>query len=111
MLLSINSLTKIVATYEVPDIETPDDSVFGSLKFLIQIGKKPTGKFAPRVLRKDRFRIDPAYGKPRSGLIKKATTELLVPDDSVEWDEIECDSEDQALHQAVDRLKAMFSAS
>ena len=39
------------------EIETPDDSVFGSIKLVIQILRKPSGMFVPHVLRKDRFQL------------------------------------------------------
>lgn len=110
-MLTVGSLTKIISVYELPPIETPDDHVFGSLRFSIQICLNPNGQFVPRVLRKERIHAVPAYYEHRDGLVDKTVVEVDVLDDSVEWDSFECASEKDALDKALEELSTIFQPS
>lgn len=101
-------LTQLVATYELPEVQTPDDEVFGGLKFIIQVLRLPTGAFVPRVMRKDRVLVRPAYLEDRQELLDQATVEIIVPDDSSEWEAFLCDSERDALQCALDELQRLL---
>lgn len=52
-MFSLNELTKVVAIYELPEIETSDDNVFGSLRFVIHVLRSSKGIYFPRVFRKE----------------------------------------------------------
>ena len=55
------------------------------LRFVIEIYKVRAGKFAPRLLRRERVNLEPACGKVKSGMLNKATCEVLIADDSFDW--------------------------
>lgn len=107
-MLSLGDLTRIVATYELPDITTPDDAVLGSLRFVVQVLRLPNGAYVPRVLRKDRFLVAPAYYQERQNLLDQATVEIVVPDDSCDWESFECSSESDAVQRALDELRRLL---
>jgi len=109
-MIPLDAVAKIVATYELPSINTQQDEIFGALRFVVQILQLPSGKYAPRVLRKDRVQIEPAYFKSRKGLVKKMTTEMLVPDDSYDWESLVRDTEKQALSGALQELASLLKA-
>ena len=100
-------LTKIVATYELPPIETPQDDVFGSLRFVIQVIQLPSTQYAARVLRKERVNVEPAYHDQQEGLVGKMTAELLVQDDSLEWERLISLTEEEALRKTLSQLNEL----
>jgi hypothetical protein len=104
-MFNVGDLTRVVATYELPEIETPDDSVFGSLRFVVQVLRLPSGLFVPRVFRKDHVVVVPAYYDPRDGLLEKQTVEILVEDTSFDWESLESNSENGVLESAFSSLK------
>jgi len=104
----LTDLTRIVATYELPEITTPDDAVWGSLRFVVQILRLPTGAYVPRVLRKERFNLAPAYYQKKPGLLEQATVEVLDLETSRDWESFECDSERDAVQRALDELQRLL---
>ena len=111
MNLSPSDLVKIVAAYELPPIETPDDTVFGALKFVIQILQLPSKQYTIRVMRKERVNVEPAYYEERSELVEKMTAEILVADDSIDWESITESSEQKALLRALRGLQSVLGSS
>ncbi len=109
MKLTINSLTKVVSTYEVPPIETPDDHIFGPIKFVIEVLHEPSNEYGVRVFRRDRFNVQPAYLSTRDGLIETSTIEVLIVDDSLDWDDLHSSSEAGVLQLALDVLNEQFN--
>jgi len=107
-MFSLGDLTRLMATYELPEIETPDDSVFGSLRFVVQILRLPNDIYIPRVLRKERIHVVPAYYEKREQLVDVATVEITVPDDACDWESFECASEAEALQRALDELQQLL---
>ena len=111
-MFSLSDLSMVVATYELPEIETPGDAVFGSLRFVVQVLRQPSGVYVPRVLRKDRVQVTPAYyAKKGKNLLDQATVEIIVPDDSCDWELFECASEHEAVQRALNELRRLFCYS
>lgn len=108
-MISAKTAVKLVGTYELPELETPDDAVFGTLKFVVQVLRGSNGKYFPRVLRKDSYNVEPAYVGEHHDLVKKATEEIVVSDASFDWSQLESDSEEAALARAVQQLNEMFN--
>lgn len=109
-MISAKTAFKLVGTYELPEIETPDDAVFGTLKFVVQVLRDSNGRYFPRVLRKDSYNVEPAYvDEHHNDLVKKATEEIVVSDASFDWSQLESDSEEAALERAVQQLNEMFT--
>lgn len=106
--MEIDKLTKLVSVYFVPEIETPDDDVLGSLKFSIHVFQGPNGFYTPKVLRKDRIYVEPAYFENRDGLLERAVIEVDVADDSVDWESIECQTEREAVSATLEHLARIF---
>lgn len=107
-MLTTTALTQIVGVYELPPIATADDHVFGPVQLTLQICRLPSGRFSPRVLRKERIYAVPAYYEHREGLAQKITVEIDVLDDTVEWALLESTSEAEALEQALAKLSDIF---
>jgi hypothetical protein len=105
----LSDLVKVVATYELPEIETPEDAIFGNLKFVVQVLRRPNGVYIPRVLRKERVQVAPAYYEKKDrDLLDQVTVEIVVPEDSCDWESFECVSENDAVQYALDELQRLL---
>lgn len=96
-------LTKIVSTYELPEI-SPVNPQHESLKFTIQIRLSPEGRYIPRVLRRDTYDVLPHY---QGGNTETAMEEILVVEHSRHWEKFECDSEEEAIQCVLKEFEAM----
>lgn len=110
-MLSLETLSKIVACYELPAITTPDDEVFGSIRLLIEVVKAADGSYGVRVFRIERVNAEPAYGERATLPLEKITCEIRVADDSMDWDQIRADSEPAAIAATLKMLNAQFGMS
>jgi len=107
--LSPRSVNELVATFELPELSTPDDNQFGALRFVVQVYKLGGQRlYFPRVFRWDKYEVRPAYPRRRGRLLKRATVELLVLDQSEDWTSLRFRSVRAALTGAVARLNAML---
>ncbi len=106
-MLEIDNLIRVVAEYEVPSIEMPDD-VFGPINFVIQILLVNEQQYFARVLRKEVVYVEPAYsGKPEQAL-SKTFAEVRVPDDLLGLEEVAYSNLVEALQGALQRINAVF---
>ena len=107
-MISPMNLVRVVSRYVLPEIATADDAVFGPLRFAIEILRQPSGKFCPRVLRKEYAYFEPAYVEPSDRRDDRAVCEVETADDTHEWESLLFDSESEALESALDRINETF---
>ena len=107
-MIRTSDLSRVLDTYEIPDIETAEDAVYGPLKLVIEIVQRPNGTLFPRLLRKDRFECKPAYSQHKQGLLENATIEVIVPDDNFDWTSKEFSSQADALEFAVAEISVLL---
>ncbi|HHV48005.1 MAG TPA: hypothetical protein GXX56_03440 [Rhodocyclaceae bacterium] len=99
-----------MAIYEIPEIETPDDNLFGSLRFVIHVLRRPKGVYFPRVFRKELVEVVPVYYQnANERLIDKATVEVAVRDDSCDWESFECISEKDTVERVFEKFNWLFT--
>jgi len=99
------NLTKVVATYELPEIPVISSEV-GGLKFVIQILLSVNdGVYRPRVLRWDMYDILPHYYGENALPAFPAMEEILVVETSADWEEMACSSEEEALQRVIEVFK------
>ncbi|MBL8357465.1 MULTISPECIES: hypothetical protein [Delftia] len=109
-MLSIDDLSEVMSTYELPNIETPDDGVFGSVKIAIQIIRKGNGKFYPRIMRREKIEAAPTYGSTESRrLMDKMTIEISTPDESFDFEMFDGNSVKDALLIGLNGVNEAFS--
>lgn len=109
-MFSFDRLTKIISTYELPEIETPEDALFGSLHFVIQVLQRPNGSYFSRLLRKDWVQVTPVYySVGDKNLLNQITVQILVPDSSCDWDTFEFVSEHDAIQFIMNELCRLFA--
>jgi hypothetical protein len=108
---SERELTQLVSIYELPEFETPDDSVFGSLQFVLQTIRFSNGLYSVRLLRKEKVNVEPAYLSSKEGLLETMTIEVLVADDLLADVEISEVEEHLAIKKAIFNLNNLLGAS
>lgn len=108
--ISITDLNKVVSTYELPEIEAanPDED---TLKYVIQILRTPEGVYTPRVMRWESFNLMPTYLSDEYRYDEHGTPQLymeecLIRDYSADWEEIECESEEDALQCVLNEFES-----
>ena len=107
--ISLSDLSKVVATYELPEIE-PADPEEDSLRYVIQIFRNAEGKYTPRVMRWESFNLMPTYLSDEyrydeNGQPQLYMEECLIRDYSIDWEDIECSSEKETLQCVLDEFE------
>lgn len=106
---SLTNLNQLVATYELPEID-PVETEEEGLRFIIEVWKQPDGTYMPRVLRHETFNVAPSYIPERyrydeDGSLALYMHELTIYDDTADWQEMRCESIEQALQCVIDELE------